>query len=216
MAQSLRVDKGQGPPDFVASLAALYRGQSDLALKYAQNALKAMPQANVMLAVQRDADLRTNDFASARRRYARAYPELLATGAPKVDAANCGAAIDLALVLRRSGDDAAADKLLDLSDIAMRGLPRLGGSGFGIADVQMYALRGEKAKALSALRAAEQARWRGPNWRYYRDHDPSLDSIRNEPEFKAVSADIRRDMAHQRAELAARPKDAPLDLAVAH
>ena len=42
---------------------------------------------------------------------------------------------------------------------------------------------------------------------------PHLASIRNEPEFKAVFADIERDMAQQRARLAARPKDAPLDLA---
>jgi len=43
--------------------------------------------------------------------------------------------------------------------------------------------------------------------------DPALASIRNEPEFKAIFADIERDMARQRAELAKRPKDAPLDLA---
>ena len=36
--------------------------------------------------------------------------------------------------------------------------------------------------------------------------------MRNEPEFKAVFADIERDMAEQRARLAARPKDAPLEL----
>ena len=210
--QSLRVDKGQGPPDFIASIAALYRGQFDLALEHAQNALKPMPQANLMLALQRNADLRTNDYASARGRYARSYPELLATGSPRVDPGNFGAAIDFALVLRRSGDDAAADKLLDLSDIAMRGWPRLGQSGFAIADVQIHALRGDKTKALSALREAEQAGWRGPLLRYYRDHDPNLDSIRNEPEFKAVFADIERDMAKQRARLAARPKDAPLEL----
>jgi hypothetical protein len=38
-------------------------------------------------------------------------------------------------------------------------------------------------------------------------------SIRNEPEFKAVFANIERDMAQQRARLARRPKDAALDLA---
>jgi len=57
------------------------------------------------------------------------------------------------------------------------------------------------------------AGWRGPGWRYYRDFEPTLASIRNEPEFKAIFADIERDMARQRAELAARPRDAPLDLA---
>ena len=212
VAQSLRVDKGQGPPDFAASIAALYRGQSDVALKHAQDALKAMPQATVMLAVQRSADLRANNYASARNRYARAFPELIASGSPRVDAGNSWAAIDLALVLQRSGDNAAADKLLDLSDVAIRGSTRLGEQGFGIADVQIHALRGEKPKALSALREAEQVGWRGPLWRYYRDHDPNLDSIRDEPEFKAIFADIERDMATQRAALAARPKDAPLEL----
>ncbi|MCM2312863.1 MAG: hypothetical protein NDI84_15835, partial [Steroidobacteraceae bacterium] len=63
---------------------------------------------------------------------------------------------------------------------------------------------------LAALREAERAGWRGPTWLYYRDIDPKLDSIRDEPEFKAVFADIERDMARQRAEIAARPKDAPL------
>ncbi len=129
VAQSLRVDKGQGPPDFAASIAALYRAQSDVALKHAQDALKAMPQATVMLAVQRNADLRANDYASARNRYARAFPELIASGSPRVDARNFWAAIDLALVLQRSGDDAAADKLLDLSDVAIAWLPSLGRRG---------------------------------------------------------------------------------------
>jgi hypothetical protein len=88
--------------------------------------------------------------------------------------------------------------------------------GYGIADVAIHALRGDKAKALAALREAEKAGWRGPLWRYCRDFDPNLTSIRNEPEFKAVFADIERDMARQRAELAKRPKDAPLDLAPGH
>jgi hypothetical protein len=77
--------------------------------------------------------------------------------------------------------------------------------------VQIHALRGDKAKALAALREASMAGWRS-DWRYYRAFDPNLASIRNEPEFKAVFADIERDMARQRAELAARPKNAPLDL----
>jgi len=88
----------------------------------------------------------------------------------------------------------------------------MGVNGYGIADVQIHALRGEVAVALAKLREAEQAGWR-IGWRHYRDFDPALDSIRNEPEFKAIFADIERDMARQRAALAARPKDAPLDLA---
>jgi hypothetical protein len=91
-------------------------------------------------------------------------------------------------------------------------LPRISVAGYGITDVQIHALRGERATALRALRDAGQAGWRGPLWRYYRDVDPNLDSVRADPEFEAVFADIEQDMARQRAELTARPKDAPLPL----
>ena len=79
--------------------------------------------------------------------------------------------------------------------------------------MQIHALRGDKARSARRVTRSRTAGWRGPLWRYYRDFDPALASIRNEPEFKAVFADIERDMARQRAELAKRPKDAPLDLA---
>jgi hypothetical protein len=115
--------------------------------------------------------------------------------------------------LRAAGEGAAAGALLDRAEQVVRTIPRLGVAGYGIADVQIHALRGDDAKALAALREAERAGWRGPYWRYHRDFDPCLASIRNTPGFKAVFADIERDMARQRAELAARPKDAPISLA---
>ena len=65
-------------------------------------------------------------------------------------------------------------------------------------DVAIHALRGDTIKALASLREAEQAGWRAW-WRYDRDWNPKLASIRDEPEFKAVFADIERDMAQQRA-----------------
>jgi hypothetical protein len=88
----------------------------------------------------------------------------------------------------------------------------MGPLGYGISDVAIHALRGETDQALAGLRRAERDGWRR-RWRYHRDYDPNLDSIRNEPGFKSVFADIERDMAAQRARLAARPKDAPLELA---
>jgi hypothetical protein len=123
------------------------------------------------------------------------------------------AAIDLALVLQHTGETEQARSLLDRSEAFMRKIPRMGSPGSGISDVAIHALRGESALALVKLREAEQAGWRYM-WRYHRDFNPNLASIRNEPEFKAVFADIERDMAQQRARLAARPKDAPLELEV--
>jgi len=116
-------------------------------------------------------------------------------------------------VLRRTDDQVRAAKLLDMSEAVIRQGTRLGSQGFGLSDVQILAVRGAKREALRALQRAEKAGWRGPHWRYYRDHDANLASIRGTPEFKAIFADIERDMAQQRAALAARPKDAPLDLA---
>jgi TolB-like protein/Tfp pilus assembly protein PilF len=212
LAQAQRIGAGQVPPKFLACIAALYRGRPDLAEKHARDALKIAPQATLMLQILRDADLRHDDFSTPKDRYAKSYPELV-KATPRVDPGNYHAAIDLALVLRRSGNDQAALELLDLSQKVVRNGTRLGVTGSGIADVQIRALRGEKREALAALREAERAGWRGPLWRFHRDHDLNLASIRNDPQFKDVFADIELDMAAQRARLAARPKDAPLDLA---
>ncbi len=129
------------------------------------------------------------------------------------------AAVDLALVLQQTGERARAELLLSRASEFRRSLGDgvLKGSGFvdqsygnyGIADARIAALRGRPAEALAQLRQAERRGWR-EGWRYYRDHDPAFATIRNEPEFKAVFADIERDMAQQRARLVARPKDAPI------
>jgi hypothetical protein len=206
------------PDDYFSNVAAavLHQvlGNTAAAERHANKAQATYPKDIFSIQILRNADLRRGNPGSARARYASAFPELLTSTPPRINALNHAAAIDLTLVLRRTGEGDRATALLDGSEIAIRQMPRLGFSGYGIADVAIHALRGEKAKALNALRAAEKAGWRGPFWRYYRDFDPNLASIRNEPEFKAIFADIERDMARQRAELAKRPKDAPLDLDV--
>jgi hypothetical protein len=92
----------------------------------------------------------------------------------------------------------------------LRTVPRSGNWGF--YELAVHAMRADTPGALATLREIARGGARC-QWRYYRDFDPNLASIRNEPEFKAVFADIERDMAQQRARLAARPKDAPLNLA---
>jgi len=204
------------PDDYFSHVAAavLHQvlGSTAAAERHASKALAIYPIDTYSLQILRNADLRQGDPGSARARYASAFPELLTSTPPSITAFNHGSAIDVIPVLQAAGDGVTASALLDLAEQFIRTIPRLGVLGYGIADVAIHALRGDKDKALAALREAEKAGWRGPFWRYYRDIDPNLASIRNEPEFKAVFADIERDMAHQRAELAARSKDAPLDL----
>jgi tetratricopeptide (TPR) repeat protein len=200
---------------FWLAVMDLVRRDSAGAVRHAERSLALYARNPWALVILRNADLQSGRDTDALARYRKAYPELFVPGAPRIDLLNYGVAVDLALVLQKRGDTARANILLDAAAQAIGRIPRLGIGGYGIADVQIHALRGDKAKALAALSEAEKAGWR-LYWRYARDFDPNLASIRNDPEFKAVFADIERDMARQRAELAARPKDAPLDLDAKH
>ena len=179
------------------ALAAALRDTAAME-RHAIKVLARYPRDTGSLQLLRAADLRRGDPKAAQARYATAFPELFAKTVPRLSLESCSAAVDLALVLQRMGEPDRAAALLDASERFTHSIPRLGAYGYGILDVSIHALRGDNAKAFAALREAKNAGWRGPLWRYFRD-DPNLDSIRNEPEFKAVFADIERDMAQQRA-----------------
>lgn len=182
----------------------LYQGKRSMALAFARRSFAIDPRRSVGLELLRDADLAAGNGQAARARYAKALPELVAATPLRIDLRNYQAAIDFAVVLQKTGEYDRANELLDRSAQVIRTIPRMGMGGYWMMDAQIYALRGQKHEALLALRAAEKAGWRGPIWRYHRDFDPALASIRNDPEFNSVFADIERDMARQRAEIAAR------------
>jgi TolB-like protein/Tfp pilus assembly protein PilF len=209
LARMLATGEGTALTNLYAAFLYLDRGDDAAARIHARRAAEVEPR---YLFLMRNVDLRTADYRAARARYAKALPHLFAEGLSTVRDGDAFAAIDLALVLQHTGEGKRAKALLDRSEVYFRTIPRMGVWGYGISDVALYALRGQRAAALAKLREAEQAGW-CRFWRYYRDFDPNLASIRNEPEFKAIFADIERDMAEQRARLAARPKDAPLQLA---
>ena len=73
---------------------------------------------------------------------------------------------------------------------------RVGIYGYWIADVQILALQGQTSAALAALRQAVDQDW-VTDWRFFAHVDPNLDSIRNEPEFQAIMAEIETEMAEQ-------------------
>jgi hypothetical protein len=100
--------------------------------------------------------------------------------------------------LSRTGEQEHADLLLDRSLNVIQSMPRLSFQGYAIADAQIFAIRGEKQKALSALRQAIDEGWR-TFWWYLLKHDPSLESLHDEPEYQAMVAEIEADMAAQLA-----------------
>ena len=205
------------PDGFHANLAMhllhVYRGEDDQATDYAQKVLDAFPRewsGRIAAAYLRDRDMQSGRYIEARARYATAFPELLTLSEPEIDGTNYGAAINLALVLFATGEQERANMLLDLSKSFIDTIPRLGFRGFWVSDVQIYALKGNTAAALAALRQAIDSRWRSLWW-YYLKHDTTLDSIRGESEFQAMVKEIETDMAEQLARVHAKQVDAEVE-----
>jgi TolB-like protein/Tfp pilus assembly protein PilF len=182
-------------PNFDMHFLHLYRGDEAAALDYASRA-SALNPPHFFPDPLRGHELRAGRYAKARALYEESYPELLNEGDPTVDGSNWGAAIDLALVLRKTGEQEHADLLLNRCFQHIQTLPRLGQSGYRIADVRIYALQGDKQKALAALRQAIDEGWRS-FWRYFLKHDSALKPLHDEPEYQTIVAEIEADMAEQ-------------------
>ena len=108
--------------------------------------------------------------------------------------------LDLASVYLQAGEEAKAESLLSAAESEIPHWPQTAGWawGYGFANVDLHALRGEKEKALAALRegAAKGTRYL---WRLRLLYNPNLESIRDTPEFQAIVAEIEADMAAQLA-----------------
>jgi tetratricopeptide (TPR) repeat protein len=193
-----------GPESYIANvgmqLLYLYRGDEVAALDYGRKAdeLGTIWSDQASFTLIADHEMRVGRSSEARAVYEENYPELLGTDAPNVDFVNYQAAIDVALILSRTGEQERADLLLELAFERIQTLPRLGRWGYGVAYVKIYALQGEKQKALAALRQAIDEGWRA-YWWYYLKYDPTLESLHDEPEFQAIIAEIEADMAAQLA-----------------
>ena len=138
-----------------------------------------------------------SDGGEIRTIYSKHQPQLLLDVEPVIDLNNYRAAIDLSLVLQLMGDQERASMLLERSNAFIQDQPRLGWwGGYWVSDVQILALQDQKAEALVALRRATDEGWRSLWW-YYLQYDPNLESIRSEPEFQAILAEIKADMSAQ-------------------
>jgi TolB-like protein/Flp pilus assembly protein TadD len=186
-------------PNIVMQLLHLYRGDEAAALEYGRKALAIYTDWPARILLQ-DYALRAGRYMEVRAFYEESHPDFLNDDDPEIDdnldGNNYWLAINLALALSKTGEQERADLLLDRSFQHILTVPRLGIGGHWIADVQIYALQGEKQKALSALRQAIDEGWRR-FWWYHLKYDPTLESLHDEPEFQAMIAEIEADMAAQ-------------------
>ncbi|MBT8079387.1 MAG: tetratricopeptide repeat protein [Gammaproteobacteria bacterium] len=174
-----------------------YRGNMPEMQRHAKAVFESEPRwrFGTALSHARVPDLRSGNYESVLKRYEASYPELFANP-PGVNAGNYRSAIDLAGVYLEEGDRQRAAYLLAQSQEQMSRKIRLGFDGYGVSDVQVFALLGRSDDALAALHRAIGEGWR-VDWQYFFDIDPNLDSIRDHPTFLQLRSEVEQDVAEQ-------------------
>jgi TolB-like protein/Tfp pilus assembly protein PilF len=139
-----------------------------------------------------DSALLAGDLETAKKYALAQDPILVGDTATKVDRYTTRNAVKLAYIDQREGRGEVAARLLLATLEVLRELPRLGNNGFGIRDVQIYALLGRREDAIAAFREAIDAGYRGSllfdTWPL--SIDPYLDSLRSDPRFNAMVEEL--------------------------
>jgi tetratricopeptide (TPR) repeat protein len=166
-----------------------------------------------VLTVASDSALLAGDLDAAKRYALEANPILTGDTARQVDRSAAHNAVKLAFIWQQEGRDAQASRLLTETLGVLRDVPRLGTFGFGIRDVQIYALLDRREDAIAAFRDALDEGYRGSvlfdGWPLA--IDPYLDSIRDDPRFVEMSGELEDRLAVMRDRLYAAQAAGDLD-----
>jgi len=185
-----------GPDRFLSNMAAAYlyfrRREETKVLETARRLQAIAPGNNTTLYML----VASGRYPEALRSAAENFPEFSCDQEPDVSRLNLFPAINVSLALEKTGDRVCANRLLDKALKQMQAMPRLGNFGYGFADVEVYARRGETERALATLRRAIDDGWRA-SWWTQGERSPQTVSLRDEPQFKAMMDEIRSDMAVQ-------------------
>ena len=158
------------------------------------------------------ADLESDEGDRALARFREAFPELSDLAEPSIDDENFQAALFYSWILRQRGEDVRSDLLVERSLAFMRERPRFGMMGTAPFVAYAHAVRGDKQRALAALRESTEGGWRY-YWRMMLKTDPVFATLRDEPGYAeivaAVEADVAAQLANVRA-MEARGELAPL------
>jgi hypothetical protein len=186
-------------------LPRLDDGQLERSRDAARQLLDDDPRSSIGLFVLRNLALRARKPLDARELYLAGYPEFAASEALRLDEQTYGPAIDCAKVMYDTGMRTEAERLLVAAEAFMHQGQRMGENGFGISDALVHAIRGDRERTLAALTEAERVGWFS-GWHYFRDWDPTLDFVRDDPEFVAIFQRVGQRMDGQRARVEGRQR----------
>ena len=198
MKEAMRLAPTQTDSKWAAAHLARYSNDSEEIVAAAKELLHARPNDLLSLILLRDADYQAGRGDVALQRFRAAQPDLVDYGNPEVNATNWQLAIEAANILAKVGEQERADYLLNEALLAIGAMPRLGYRGFGISDVEIYALLGDKESALSTFATAVDDGWRF-SWWVNTEANDNLASLRDDPRYQAIIAEIQFQMAEQLA-----------------
>ena len=132
--------------------------------------------------------------------------------APEIKVGNVNAAADLALLLQRAGEPAIADAIIDAGLGWIQRTQPEGVHGYliNIADVELLAVDGQEQAALDRLQQAVDSGWKS-HWLSAFGNE-TLASLRNEPRFLQITAQLEKDMDKQLEAIRALPNMGEFDL----
>lgn len=173
---------------------ALYRGEEEEAVRWAQALLLpeggvTVPSRTLMLY-----DLRHGNLQAALERYRSKYPQLLEID--PVIADQVSAATEIAFLLMAMGDTARADRLLQKT---LEFIHTSGGDDqleYAVSKARVNALQGRHEEALAGLRTALDNGWKF-QWWFLLPRDPVFDALRPDPRFQALIDGMSAEMARQ-------------------
>jgi TolB-like protein/tetratricopeptide (TPR) repeat protein len=200
--------------EFGLSLKKVLRGDFAGALQIIENSIEGVENPRqIQLALMTTFSAFADDFDKARKYAELLNPEFTADAKPEIDAFNVSNLIGYAFILQHHGENQRADALLETALAVVRTLPRIGLGGHGIRDVQILALQGKTSEALAAFRDAIDEGFRGAvasnGWPLALDL--YLDSVRDQPAFRAMVEELDGKVSQMQQRLAEAEQSGSLD-----
>jgi TolB-like protein len=199
---------GKAHPEKVISLGVWvnlhkYRGEWEAAIATLESLLERVPGYQPFHQVLADLTAGQGDVKRARRLMADAFPELLEDEL-ELAVTDLNSALVFATILHVNGEMQRRDVLLLAMEKRIATMHRTRGVGYGILDVYIHAMRGDRDQAIASLREAIDAGWRvsmpfGIEHSWWMLHqDWKLDSLHQDLEFIALLDELESDIDAQR------------------
>ncbi len=128
--------------------------------------------------------------------YRRIFPELLLE-TPDVNRSNLQAAVDLVLLLQKTGETADASVLAERTFPVLADTPVFAAFGRFLLEVELHAILGERDKAIAALSDVVDSGLTA----YVNPNNRNLASIANDPEYLRLMAVVRGRVDAERAKV---------------